>query len=118
MRQLSNPFVYLTALYLAVALALASCAGVSPKGVTQDLYAAGWTLVGATNAVADLHDSGTLTGANYAKAKDLLAQSEAAYKGARTALSGGNTVDAAGYIRIAQSVLNQLAAYLAAREAK
>lgn len=98
-------------------LLLISCA-VAPKGPTQTVYAAGWTLVGATNSVADLHDAGTLKGADYEKAKEILGQATTAYASARAALAQGKPADAQNYITLAQTVLNQLAAYLAAHGAK
>lgn len=97
----------------AAALLLGACAGTTPKDVTQTVYVAGWSLVGATNSVADLHDAGMLKGADYDNAKLLLAQATTAYQSARAAKS---PTDAAGYIRLAQSLLTQLAGYLASKE--
>lgn len=102
---------------LLLVLFLAACAGATPRDTTQTLYAAGWTLVGAANSVADLHDAGTLKADDYENAKQILAQATTAYQSARTALRDGRPTDALGYIRIAQGLLNQLAAYLAAKEA-
>ncbi len=103
--------LYLSALILG--LMLNSCA-TAPKGATQTVYAAGWTLVGATNSVADLHQSGVLKGQDYEKAKAVLMQAEAAYKDARAATAQGKPADAQSYILLTQQLLNQLAAYLQA----
>jgi hypothetical protein len=85
-----------------------------PKGVTQTLYSAEWTLVGAANSVADLHDGGTLHGQDYENAKALILQAKAALDSAKAARTGGDTAGAAQYLKAAQALLNQLAAYLAA----
>lgn len=98
-------------LLVILCLLFTACA-TTPKDQTQVIYSAGWTLVGATNSVADLHDSGVLKGSDYDNAKAILAQATTAYQSARSAKS---PTDAAGYIRIAQGLLNQLAAYLASR---
>lgn len=108
MRQRCYSFVL-----LCILAVLVGCA-TTPKDTTQTVYAAGWTLVGATNAVADAKDAGLLKGEDLANAKQVLAQSEAAYRSATAALKQGKPEDAVGYIRLAQSLLNQLAAYLAA----
>ena len=92
---------------------LVACAGVTPKDQTQIVYSIGWTLVGAENSVADLKQSGVLKGSDLDNAKTVLAQAESAYQSARTAKS---PADAATYIRLAQSLLNQLAAYLASKQ--
>ena len=86
----------------------------TPKGPTQTVYAAGWTLVGATNSVADLHDAGTLKGQDYETAKQILAQATTAYQSAQAAVQQGKPADAATYITLLQTLLNQLAAYLQA----
>lgn len=99
---------------LLFVVALFGCA-TTPKDTTQVVYAAGWTLVGATNSVADLKDAGVLKGNDLANAKTILAQAETAYTSARAALKNGKPADAASYIRLAQSLLNQLAALLAAQ---
>ncbi len=98
---------------IAMVLALAACA-TTPKGTTQTLYSAEWTLTGAANSVADLHDGGTLTGKSYEDAKGVLLQAKAALDSAKAAAAKGDATGAAQYLQIAQSVLNQLAAYLAA----
>ena len=105
-------------LTLCAALLLIGACATAPKDVTQTVYVAGWGLVGATNSVADLHDAGTLKGADYAPAKDVLAHATTAYQSARTALTSGHPNDAATYIRTAQALLTQLAGYLASREVK
>lgn len=102
--------------FLAACLSLVSCAGVTPKDQTQVIYSAGWTLVGATNSVADLHDAGVLKGNDYTQAKDTLQQATTAYQSAKAALAQGKTADATTYIRVAQAALNQLAAYLASKQ--
>lgn len=99
-------------LLLVLALVLTACA-TTPKGTTQTLYAAEWTLTGAANSVADLHDGGTLKGADYDNAKGVLTQAKAALDSAKVAAAHGDATGAAQYLQIAQSVLNQLAAYLA-----
>jgi hypothetical protein len=104
-------------LVLIAALLLGACA-TKPVGTTQTIYAAGWTLVGATNSVADLHDSGKLTGASYDKAKEILGQATVAFKQAESLAVAGKTTDAQASIQAAQSILNQLAVYLAAKGVK
>lgn len=99
------------------ACALVGCA-TTPKGPTQTVYTAGWTLVAATNAVADLKDSGTLKGQDLVTAKDILAQANTAYMSARAALQQGKPADAQTYLELLQTLLNQLAAYLQAHGAK
>jgi len=89
-----------------------------PKGSTQTVYAAGWTLVGATNSVADLHQSGALKGADYENAKGILQQAEAAYKLSRDSLAAGNTVNATNYLNLAQQLLLQLSAFLQSKGVK
>lgn len=91
------------------------CAGVTPKGPTQIVYSAEWTLIGAANSVADLHDGGTLTGKAYDDAKGAILQAKAALDAAKVAKASGDAATAEGKIRIAQSILNQLAAALAAK---
>lgn len=100
-------------LLVIVALVLSACA-TYPKDVTQTLYSAEWTLVGAVNSIADLHDGGTLKGQDYENAKALAIQANAALDSAKAARSAGDTVGAAQYLRAAQALLNQLAAYLTA----
>ncbi len=104
-------------LLVVIIVGLVGCA-TAPKGPTQTVYAAGWTLVGATNSVADLHDAGTLKGADYEAAKTILAQASTAYSSARAAVAQGKPAEAQDYIRLAQSFLNQLAAYLNSHGAK
>jgi hypothetical protein len=113
----NNPFTWLAAIYLVVILGVLGCA-TKPVGTTQTIYAAGWTIVGATNSVADLHDSGQLKGADYEKAKEILAQATAAYKNAESLAIAGKVSDAESAIRLAQSTLNQLAIYLTAKGVK
>ena len=101
---------------LAIVLAAIFAVGCSimPQSTTQKVYSVGWTLVGATNSIADLHDSGTLTGENYEQAKTLLLQAHTAYKTARASLVGGQPANAEQYLTLAQTLLNQLSAYLRA----
>lgn len=105
--------ILLTLLFIGLAM-FYGCQTV-PKDTTQGVYAAGWTLVGATNSVADLKDAGVLKGEDLANAKSILDQAETAYRSARAALKQGKPNDAASYIRLAQSLLNQLASLLAAQ---
>jgi hypothetical protein len=100
-----------------IMMAMTGCA-TTPKGTTQTIYAAGWTLVGATNSVADLHDAGKLKGADYDKAKEILGQATVAYKQAESLAVAGKTADAQASIQAAQSILNQLALYLASKGVK
>lgn len=99
------------------ACALVGCA-TAPKGPTQTVYTAGWTLVAATNAVADAKDSGALKGQDLENAKAILGQAETAYRSARAALQQGKPVDAQTYLMLLQGFLNQLAAYLQAHGVK
>jgi hypothetical protein len=108
---------YIKFLLLALLLVTLGCA-TTPKGPTQTVYAAGWTLVGATNSVADLHDSGLLKGADYDQAKQLLGQATTAYQTAKAFVLQGKTSDAASQIVVLQTLLNQLAAYLQAHGGK
>ena len=109
---LKRNFLVLIGLFL-----LLSCA-TTPKTPEQTLYAAGWTLVGATNSVADLHQSGVLVGQDYQNAKDILQQAEAAYKVARDSIAAGNPANASTYIALLQSLLLQLSAFLQAHGGK
>ena len=104
--------------FLALLLVCMVACATTPSGSTQTIYAAGWTLVGATNSVADLHDAGTLKGADYDQAKAILAQASAAYKTAEGLATSGNTADAQAKIVALQAILNQLAAYLQAHGGK
>lgn len=90
----------------------------APQGPTQTVYTAGWTLVAATNSVADLQQSGQLKGQDLATAKETLNQANTAYMSARAALSQGKPADAQTYLTLLQTLLNQLAAYLQAHGAK
>ncbi len=110
----------MTRLYILLLVAfLVACAGAAtPKDATQTIYSVGWTLVGATNSVADLHDAGTLKGQDYENAKATLKSVNESYASARAALGKGDSQGALTYLRLAQTLLNQLAATLAAREAK
>lgn len=113
----------LAALCFSLVLGFTGCASMggtaaTPQSATQIVYAAGWTLVGATNSVADLHDAGRLTGDNYQKAKSLIGEANAAYVIAKTSLAQGKPADAQSQILAAQQLLTQLAAYLAAQGVK
>jgi hypothetical protein len=109
---LERAVVLLCLAFIAGFIYSAGGCATQPKGPTQTLYSAGWTLVGATNAVADLHDSGQLTGANYATAKGLLEQATTAYQTAKAATQQGKPADAATYLTLLQTLLLQLSTYL------
>lgn len=104
----------LLALLLLALAGLVACA-TGPKNLTEGTYAAGQVLIAATNSVADLHEAGMLKGADYEKAKDVLNQATAAYGQAKQAVLDHRPQDAQSYLRLAQSLLNQLAGHLIAR---
>ena len=112
-REWYRPWVLALCLGTIFAVWLQSCA-IMPKSTTEKVYSVGWTLVGATNSVADLHDAGTLTGPAYDRAKAVLLEAHAAYKTARASLTNGKPIDAEHYLALAQTLLNQLSAYLRA----
>lgn len=118
MTKLKLRVIWLACCAIVVLLWSCTSAPVTPKDATQTLYATGWTLVGATNSVADMHDSGVLKGEDYTTAKNILKEATDAYKSGKAAFGQGKTSDATTYIRLAQTALNKLAAYLAAKEAK
>ena len=92
---------------LALLLALVACA-TYPRDSNQLAYTVGWTLVGATNGVADLHDSGLLKGEDYETAKSILDGATKAYQVMRAAIRRGDLAEASAQERIIKSLLDKL----------
>ena len=99
-------------LALALLLALLASCATYPKGEAQILYSAGWTLVGATNSVADLHDAGLLKGEDYEKAKLILDRATDIYHVARQKLRGDDPQGAAAQAKLLLALLEDLAKFL------
>ena len=92
---------------LALLLALVACA-TYPRSSNELAYTVGWTLVGATNSVADLHDSGVLKGEDYEAAKSILDKATKAYQAMRAALKRGDLAEASVQEKIIKSILDKL----------
>lgn len=84
---------------------------VAPKSATQTVYALEVSLTTATNALADLHNAGVVTGDNYAKAFAIQKQAVATLMLARNAATAKAGDKLQVYLTTLSGLIDQIAIY-------
>src|ERR1035437_7561243 len=84
---------------------------VTPKTPTQMVYVAEVSLTTAVNALADLHNAGVVTGANYDTAKAIEARAHATLVQARTAATAKDATKTSVLIGTVLGLIDQIAVY-------
>jgi hypothetical protein len=84
---------------------------VTPQSPTQMVYAAEVSLTTATNALADLHNAGVVTGDNYIMAKSIELRAHATLLQARAAATAKDATKTQVLINTVIGLIDQIAIY-------
>lgn len=82
-----------------------------PRSPTQAVYAAEVSLTAATNALADLHNAGTITGSAYASAYAIQKQAHEVLLDFRKAAMGGDVAKAEALEHLLLGLIDDLTKY-------